>query len=169
MPIVSALEITMLELQGKIDTWGEDNLKTDRFIELVKRYTDFSELTTPMLNEFIERVTVYEGDGRGSSRRVRVDIHLNFIGAFAVPADIITPMEVEEQRLIQEEQAAKEQRSQELEQVRYEQRKADKREFTAGLQQRALRKKESRRFTDSGEPMTAKRILHTEYPFLHLK
>ena len=127
----SALEITMRELQGKIDTWGEDNLKTDRFIELAKRYTDFSELTTPMLNEFIERVTVYEGDGRGSSRRVRVDIHLNFIGAFAVPADIITPMEVEEQRRIQEEQAAKEQRSQELEQARYEQRKADKRDFTA--------------------------------------
>lgn len=40
-------------------------------------------------------------------------------------------MELEEQRLIQEEQAAKEQRSQELEQARYEQRKADKREFTA--------------------------------------
>jgi hypothetical protein len=83
----SALEITMRELQDKIDTWDEDNLKTDRFIELVKRYTDFSELTTPMLNEFIERVTVYEGDGRGSNRRVRVDIHLNFIGAFAVHAE----------------------------------------------------------------------------------
>jgi len=127
----STLEITMRELQGKIDTWGEDNLKTDRFIELVKRYTDFSELTTPMLNEFIERVTVYEGEGRGSNRRVRVDIHLNFIGAFEVPADIITPMEVEEQRRIQEEQAEKEKRLKESEQARYEQRKADKREFTA--------------------------------------
>ena len=84
-----------------------------------------------MLNEFIERVTVYEGEGRGSNRRVRVDIHLNFIGAFAVPNHIITPMEVEEQRLIQEEQAAKEQRLRESEQERYEQRKADKREFTA--------------------------------------
>ncbi|MDR2043103.1 MAG: DUF4368 domain-containing protein [Clostridium sp.] len=127
----SALEITMTELQGKIDTWGEDSLKTDRFIELVKRYTDFSELTTPMLNDFIERVTVYEGEGRGASRRVRVDIHLNFIGAFEVPADIITPMEVKEQRLMGEEQAAKERRLKESEQAKYEQRKAGKREFTA--------------------------------------
>jgi len=126
----SALEITMRELQGKIDTWSEDELKTDRFIELVKRYTDYSELSTPMINEFIERVIVHEGEGRGSNRRVCVDIHLNFIGQFEVPADIITPMELEEQRRIQEEQAAKEKRLKESEQERYEKRKAEAREFT---------------------------------------
>ena len=127
----AALEVTMSELQGKIDAWSEDSLKTDRFIELVKRYTDFSELTTPMLNEFIERVIVHEGEGRGSTRRMRVDIHLNFIGAFEVPADIVTPMELEEQRRIQEEQAAKDKQARELYQERYERRKQEKREFTA--------------------------------------
>jgi hypothetical protein len=126
----SALEIAMTELQGKIDAWSEGNHKTDMFIDLVKRYTDFSELTTPMLNEFIERVVVYEGEGRGSNRHVRVDIHLNFIGAFEIPSDIITPMELDEQRLIQEEKAAKEKRSKELEQARYEKRKQESREFT---------------------------------------
>jgi len=129
----SALEMTMTELQGKIDAWGEDSLKTDRFIELVKRYTDFSELATPMLNEFVERVIVHEGEGRGSNRRMRVDINLNFIGAFEVPADIITPMELDEQRLIQEEQAAKEKLSKKREQERYEQRKQEAREFTARM------------------------------------
>ena len=45
-----------------------DRLKTDKFIELVSRYTDFSELTTPMLNEFIEKVVVHEGEGtRGTA------------------------------------------------------------------------------------------------------
>jgi len=127
----AALETTMADLRGKIGAWGEDSLKTDRFIELVKRYTDFSELTTPMLNEFIERVTVHEGEGRGLSRRMRLDIHLNFIGAFEVPADIVTPMELEEQRLIQEENALKGKDAQERYQVRYEKRKQEKREFTA--------------------------------------
>lgn len=103
----------------------------DQFIQLVKRYTDFSELTTPMLNEFIEKVIVYEGEGRGNDRRQRIDIYLNFIGAFEVPAHIVTPAEVEEQRRQQEEQAAKEARSKELKKARYEKRKAEKREFTA--------------------------------------
>ena len=127
----TGLETSIAEWQRQIDNWNADKLKTDQFIRLVKRYTDFSELTTPMLNEFIEKVVVHEGEGRGNDRRQRIDIYLNFIGAFEVPAHIVTPAEVEEQRRQQEEQAAKEARSQELAKARYEKRKAEKREFTA--------------------------------------
>jgi hypothetical protein len=125
------LEATMTDLQGQIDAWSEDKLKTDRFIELVKRYTDFSELTTTMLNEFIEKVIVHEGVGRGASRRQRVDIHLNFIGNFEVPADIVTPMELEEQRRQQEEAEAHALELQERFQERNERYKAERRSFTA--------------------------------------
>lgn len=125
------LEASLAEWQGQLESWNADTLKTDRFIELVSRYTDFSELTTPMLHEFIEKVVVHEGEGRGNSRRQRIDIYLNFIGAFEVPAHIVTPMEIEEQQRRQEEQAAKEARSQELAKAQYEKRKAKKREFTA--------------------------------------
>lgn len=127
----AGLEASIAEWQGQLESWNADTLKTDRFIELVSRYTDFSELTTPMLNEFIEKVVVHEGEGRGNSRRQRIDIYLNFIGAFEVPAHIVTPMEIEEQQRRQEEQAAKEARSQELAKAQYEKRKAEKREFTA--------------------------------------
>jgi len=126
----TALERTMNDMRELIDAWSEDKLKTDKFIELVKRYTDFSELTTPMLNEFIERVVVHEGDKRGADRRQRVDIHLNFIGTFEVPAEIITPMEVEEQCRQEEEQAAKDAKSHELYLIRYEKKKQEKREQT---------------------------------------
>ena len=127
----TGLETSIAEWQRQIENWNADKLKTDQFIQLVKRYTDFSELTTPMLNEFIEKVIVHEGEGRGNDRRQRIDIYLNFIGAFEVPAHIVTPAEVEEQRRQQEEQAAKEARSKELAKARYEKRKAEKREFTA--------------------------------------
>ena len=90
------LEVSIAEWQGQMESWKADTLKTDRFIELVRRYTDFSELTTPMLNEFVEKVVVHEGEGRGNSRRQRIDIYLNFIGAFEVPAHIVTPMEAED-------------------------------------------------------------------------
>ena len=121
----TGLETSIAEWQRQIESWNADKLKTDQFIQLVKRYTDFSELTTPMLNEFIEKVIVHEGEGRGNDRRQRIDIYLNFIGAFEVPAHIVTPAEVEEQRRQQEEQAAKEARSKELEKARYEKRKAE--------------------------------------------
>ena len=100
----TGLETSIAEWQRQIENWNADKLKTDQFIQLVKRYTDFSELTTPMLNEFIEKVIVHEGEGRGNDRRQRIDIYLNFIGAFEVPAHIVTPAEVEEQRRQQEEQ-----------------------------------------------------------------
>ena len=97
----TGLETSIAEWQRQIENWNADKLKTDQFIQLVKRYTDFSELTTPMLNEFIEKVIVYEGEGRGNDRRQRIDIYLNFIGAFEVPAHIVIPeeLEAEEKRL----------------------------------------------------------------------
>lgn len=128
------LEAAIAEWQKQLESWDADKMKTGKFIELVSRYTDFSELTTPMLNEFIEKVVVHEGEGRGNSRRQRIDIYLNFIGTFEVPAHIVTPMELEEQRRQQEKQAAQAERSQELQKARYEKRKAEKREFTARKQ-----------------------------------
>lgn len=84
-----------------------------------------------MLNEFVEKVIVHEGVGRGKERRQRLDIYLNFIGAFEVPAHIATPMEQEEEKRLQEEQAAQAELSKQRAKARYEKRKAEKREFTA--------------------------------------
>ncbi len=67
----TGLETSIAEWQRQIENWNADRLKTDQFIRLVKRYTDFSELTTPTLNEFIEKVIVHEGEGRGNDRRQR--------------------------------------------------------------------------------------------------
>ena len=149
----TGLKTSIAEWQRQIENWNADKLKTDQFIQLVKRYTDFSELTTPMLNEFIEKVIVYEGEGRGNDRRQRIDIYLNFIGAFEVPAHIVTPAEVEEQRRQQEEQAAKEARSKELKKARYEKRKAEKREFTA--------RKKAGLLTPEGLEAEEKRLAHS--------
>ncbi len=51
-----------LDANEQAEKWGNSK-KTDQFIQLVKCYTDFSELTTSMLNEFIEKVIVHEGEG----------------------------------------------------------------------------------------------------------
>ena len=124
------LEASMDEWQTALDNRNAERLKTDSFIKLVNRYTDFTELTTPMLNEFIEKIVVHEGEGRGNNRCQRLDIYLNFIGAFEVPAEIVTPMEKEEQcRKQAHEEALKERRK-----AREEKRNEERRELTARKQ-----------------------------------
>ena len=73
----AALEASMTEWQKMIDNWNADRVRMAEFIDLAKRYTDFSELTTPMLNEFIEKIVVHEGEGRGKQRRQRLDFYFN--------------------------------------------------------------------------------------------
>ena len=46
----TGLEAAIAQWQEAIEGWNADRLKTDKFIELVSRYTDFSELTTPRKN-----------------------------------------------------------------------------------------------------------------------
>ncbi len=108
----TALEAEMQELQTGLDRYGADGVRADRFLELVKRYTDFSELTTPMLNEFIEKVVVHEADKSTGDRVQKVDIYLNFIGAFTVPKmeDALTAeQEAREQRKLQARNREREQ------------------------------------------------------------
>ena len=84
---LTSIEPKIEELQKQVDTFKDDSVRADKFVELVDKYSDFSELTTPMLNEFIEKVIVHEreGDGRGINRRQKVEIHLNYIGDFTIP------------------------------------------------------------------------------------
>lgn len=108
----TALEAEMQELQTGLDRYGADSVRADRFLELVKRYTDFSELTTPMLNEFIEKVIVHEADKSTGDRVQKVDIYLNFIGAFTVPkmeAALTAEQEAREQRKLQARNREREQ------------------------------------------------------------
>ncbi|MDR2558771.1 MAG: DUF4368 domain-containing protein [Oscillospiraceae bacterium] len=88
------------ELQAEIDEHGTNIAKTDKFIELVKRYTDFDEISNQMVNEFIDRIIVHEADKSTGKRIQRVDIHLNFIGNFIAPLMNIPPTakEIEQQK-----------------------------------------------------------------------
>lgn len=108
----TALEAEIQELQTGLDRYGADSVRADRFLELVRRYTDFSELTTPMLNEFIEKVVVHEADKSTGDRVQKVDIYLNFIGAFTVPkmeAALTAEQEAREQRKLQARNREREQ------------------------------------------------------------
>lgn len=81
------LEESIQNLQAELDSFNADSVRADKFIEVVKRYTDFSELTPLMLHEFVEKIMVHEADKVDGKRIQKVDVYLNFIGKFEVPVD----------------------------------------------------------------------------------
>jgi hypothetical protein len=89
-------------LQIELDAYNNDGTRADKFIELVRKYTSFEELTTQMIFEFIERVEVHEGEwseldadaGTRGSRSQEVDVYLKYIGRFDLP-DTRSPEEIE--------------------------------------------------------------------------
>ena len=78
-------------LTAEIAAFNEDSEKSARFIELVRRYTQFDELTTTMLNEFISRIVVHEADKSSGERVQDIDVYFNFIGRFTPPQEEYIP------------------------------------------------------------------------------
>ncbi|MDL2231965.1 recombinase family protein [Ruminococcaceae bacterium OttesenSCG-928-L11] len=105
----TALEQSIETLQAELDDFDADSMRADKFIEIVSKYTDFSELTPAMINEFVDRVVVYEADKSSGEREQKVDIYLNFIGKIDVPLPELTAeelaQEAEEKRLREQRRA----------------------------------------------------------------
>ena len=101
------LEISMENAKAEIEKYESDTVRADKFIELVKRYTDFSELTTPMLNEFVEKILVHEADYSSGERVQEVEIYLNFIGKFELPVKEPTAEEIAEHEKLKARRAKK--------------------------------------------------------------
>lgn len=101
------LEISMENSKAEIEKYESDTVRADKFIELVKRYTDFSELTTPMLNEFVEKILVHEADYSSGERVQEVEIYLNFIGKFELPVKEPTAEEIAEHEKLKARRAKK--------------------------------------------------------------
>jgi hypothetical protein len=87
------LEKQIAELQATLERFEEDGGRADKFIGLVQRYTDFTELTASMLNEFVEKILVHEAERVNGRRIQKVEIYLNFIGHFRVPGQVETELE----------------------------------------------------------------------------
>jgi len=73
------------KMQAEIDRYNTDSVRADRFIELVKRHSEFNEFSPALLNEFIEKVIIHEANKSSGHREQKVDIYLNYIGKFDLP------------------------------------------------------------------------------------
>jgi hypothetical protein len=79
------LERQTAELKAELEQFDRDSFRADKFLELARRYADITELTSPLLREFVEKVVIHEADKSSGRREQKVEIYLNHIGQFAVP------------------------------------------------------------------------------------
>ncbi len=101
------LETSIQKAQADLEGFEADTAKVDHFMALAKKYTDFSELTTPMINEFVDKIVVHEADRSTGERMQEVDIYLKFIGKFDVPIPELTAEELAEQEQLRKKRAKK--------------------------------------------------------------
>ena len=98
---------SIAKLQAEIDGFDADSARAERFVEIVKRYTDFKELTTPIIHEFIDRIVVHEAYKSSGQRTQQVDIYLNCIGKYTVPQAEPTQEEIEAMEKLQHQRERK--------------------------------------------------------------
>lgn len=87
----SELSALLAKDEAALDAFNHDTVRTDQFLALVKKYRNMTELTTPMINEFVEKIMVHAPVKINGERHVDIDIYFRFIGQFAIP-DEPTPM-----------------------------------------------------------------------------
>jgi hypothetical protein len=75
-----SLENQIAELRAALEHYSEDSGRAEKFLDIVRRYTDFTELTPAMLNEFVDKIVVHEAVRTSGGRTQKVDFFLNFIG-----------------------------------------------------------------------------------------
>jgi hypothetical protein len=80
-------------LQAELDAFESDSANADTFVALVRKFTDFKEITSSMVLELVDQLKVYEGEypnadpatGYRGTRTQKVDVYLKYIGNFDAP------------------------------------------------------------------------------------
>lgn len=102
-----ALSKEIKDLEQQVSRYEKETDRARKFISLISRYENFDELTTTMINEFVEKIIVHERGRKGSqTSKQKIEIYFNFIGNYELPQAELS--EEEKQKLEEEERKIKE-------------------------------------------------------------
>ena len=80
----------------QLTQYDEDTDRTEEFLALVHKYTDITELTPVIINEFVDKILVHKAEKIDGERVMEIEIYLNFIGKVELPAQELTEEELAE-------------------------------------------------------------------------
>ena len=74
----SELKVKISELSAIIEKKEQKSADTSQFLEIVRKYTEITELTPEIMHELIERIIVYAPDKSSGHRVQQIDIYYRF-------------------------------------------------------------------------------------------
>lgn len=75
-----ALKISNEEKSNKLMESNTNTRNVNQFMNIIRKYTNIKELNAKILNEFIDKIVVYEPVYVETLRKQQIDIHYKFIG-----------------------------------------------------------------------------------------
>lgn len=96
------LKKTVQKLKDEIAVVREEGEEVERFMKLVDKYADITELNAEIIRTFIEKIIVYEAEKIDGVKTQRIKIIYNCIGAVRVSdCDETTPVKTDKTKLIE--------------------------------------------------------------------
>ncbi len=75
------LENKTHELKAKLDKSAQDADGAEKWLLLIRKYTELTELTAPLLNELIDKIVVHQAENdENGSRTQEIEIFYRFVG-----------------------------------------------------------------------------------------
>lgn len=90
------LEQSIKTCREQLTQYDEDTDRTEEFLALVHKYTDITELTPVIINEFVDKILVHKAEKIDGERVMEIEIYLNFIGKVELPAQELKEEELAE-------------------------------------------------------------------------
>lgn len=79
------LKAKIADTRHKIEELKNTNSEYEKFISAIRRFMQMDNLTSPLLQELIDHIDIFETEGTGKSRTQRIVIYYRFIGYIELP------------------------------------------------------------------------------------
>lgn len=82
----AALKPRVAKLESELAEENQAVANTERFLSIVRKYTEIETLTPTVLHDFIEKIVIYAPDRSSGKRKQKVEVFYNAIGIIDVPS-----------------------------------------------------------------------------------
>lgn len=84
------LKAALVDDQARLDEMQTVSAQIDKYLALAHKYLDCTEVTDDMIRAFVEKIVVHKTVRAEDGQYTRqIDVHLNYIGQFSIPAEEI--------------------------------------------------------------------------------
>lgn len=97
----NGLQQTAQRLKDEVSTVREEGESVDRFMKLVNKYSDITELNAEIIRTFVEKIVVYEAEKNDGVKTQKVKIVYNCVGTVSVPNTDNEPVKTDKTKIIE--------------------------------------------------------------------